>query len=79
MLNSLEQELPQTALTIGIALDNKGKATLTATESHLAPGESHVHAGAVVTLADSACGLGSRAAFTSEAGGFITIELKAIT
>jgi 1,4-dihydroxy-2-naphthoyl-CoA hydrolase len=52
------------------------ETTLTATKAHLAPGERHVHAGAVVTLADTACGFGCLAALPSEADGFITIELK---
>jgi 1,4-dihydroxy-2-naphthoyl-CoA hydrolase len=52
------------------------EATLTTGESHLVPGAGHVHAGAVVALADTACGFGCRAALPSEAEGFITIELK---
>lgn len=52
------------------------EATLTTTESHLVPGDSHVHAGVVVTLADTARGFGCRAALSKEAGGFITMELK---
>jgi 1,4-dihydroxy-2-naphthoyl-CoA hydrolase len=58
-------------------LDANGvEATLTATESHLVPDTEHLHAGVVVALADTACGVGCRAALPSEADGFITIELK---
>ena len=35
-----------------------------------------LHAGTVVTLADSCCGLGSMASLTEGAAGFTTIELK---
>jgi 1,4-dihydroxy-2-naphthoyl-CoA hydrolase len=52
------------------------EATLTTSESHLVPGASHVHGGTVVTLADTACGFGCRAALPSDANGFITLELK---
>jgi uncharacterized protein (TIGR00369 family) len=41
----------------------------------LAPNE-FLHAGAVVTLADSACGLGCRASLPDGATGFTTVELK---
>ncbi len=35
-----------------------------------------LHAGAVVTLADTACGFGCRAALPAGAEGFTTVELK---
>ena len=41
----------------------------------LAPND-FLHAGAVVTLADSACGLGCRASLPEGAAGFTTVELK---
>jgi uncharacterized protein (TIGR00369 family) len=41
----------------------------------LAPND-YLHAGAVVTLADSACGLGCRASLPDGAAGFTTVELK---
>jgi 1,4-dihydroxy-2-naphthoyl-CoA hydrolase len=41
----------------------------------LAPNE-YLHAGTVVTLADSACGLGCRASLPAGAAGFTTVELK---
>lgn len=44
-------------------------------ESHMAP-NGYLHAGAVVTLADSACGLGCTIALPEGALGFTTIELK---
>jgi uncharacterized protein (TIGR00369 family) len=52
------------------------EASLVTNDLHLVPGASHVHAGAVVALADTACGFGCRAALPSEATGFLTLELK---
>jgi 1,4-dihydroxy-2-naphthoyl-CoA hydrolase len=72
--------LPGLPGMIGIELThvdgNRVEATLTATESHLAPDEQHVHAAAVVALADTACGYGCRTALPADAQGFITLELK---
>ena len=42
---------------------------------HLAP-NGYLHAGTVVTLADTACGYGVRTAMPEGAVGFTTIELK---
>jgi uncharacterized protein (TIGR00369 family) len=42
---------------------------------HLAP-NGYLHAGSVVTLADTACGYGVRTALPDGAVGFTTIELK---
>src|SRR5436190_4454397 len=42
----------------------------------LAP-NGYLHAGTVVTLADTACGVGSRVSLPEGATGFTTIELKA--
>ncbi|MEE6176072.1 PaaI family thioesterase [Mycobacterium sp. 050134] len=52
------------------------EAALVTNELHLVPGASHVHAGAVVALADTACGVGCRAALPVDANGFLTLELK---
>jgi 1,4-dihydroxy-2-naphthoyl-CoA hydrolase len=52
------------------------EATLVTNELHLVPDADHVHAGAVVALADTACGFGCRAALPSEASGFLTLETK---
>jgi uncharacterized protein (TIGR00369 family) len=41
----------------------------------LAPND-FLHAGAVVTLADSACGMGCIASLPDDAQGFTTVELK---
>jgi 1,4-dihydroxy-2-naphthoyl-CoA hydrolase len=78
--NPVHQPLPGLPGMLGIRVTRLDpgyvEATLSATESHLVPGESHVHAGAVVTLADTACGYGCRAALPSGAEGFVTLELK---
>jgi uncharacterized protein (TIGR00369 family) len=42
---------------------------------HIAP-NGYLHAGAVVGLADTACGYGCRASLPEEASGFTTVELK---
>jgi 1,4-dihydroxy-2-naphthoyl-CoA hydrolase len=42
----------------------------------LAPND-FLHAGAIVTLADTACGIGCRASLPDDAAGFTTVELKA--
>lgn len=42
---------------------------------HLAP-NGYVHAGTVVTLADSCCGMGCMASLPEDRGGFTTVELK---
>jgi 1,4-dihydroxy-2-naphthoyl-CoA hydrolase len=76
----VDQPLPGLPGTLGIRLTQLDpsyvEATLVTTADHVVPGDSHVHAGAVVTLADTACGFCCRAALPSDAGGFITIELK---
>ena len=76
----IEQSLPGLPGLLGIRLTHldasRAEATLTATDSHLVPGESHIHAGAVVALADTACGFGCRAALPADADGFLTLELK---
>lgn len=51
------------------------EATLTVTESHLAP-NGYLHAASAVGLADTACGYGCKAALPPGAVGFTTIELK---
>lgn len=76
-----DQRLPGLPGLLGIRLTQldaaRVEATLNATDSHLVPGESHIHAGAVVTLADTACGFGCRATLPPDAAGFLTLELKA--
>jgi uncharacterized protein (TIGR00369 family) len=42
---------------------------------HLAPNE-YLHAGTIVTLADSCCGMGCLASLPEDMGGFTTVELK---
>ncbi|MDV2079909.1 PaaI family thioesterase [Marinobacter xestospongiae] len=43
---------------------------------HFRPSVDGLHAGTVVTLADTACGFGCRDALPKAANGFITLELK---
>lgn len=50
-------------------------AELTVQKSHLAP-NGYLHAGTVVTLADTACGYGCIANLPEGATSFTTIELK---
>lgn len=59
-----------------VSLDH-GKATarLAVQEHHLAP-NGYMHAGSVVTLADTACGVGCMASLPEGSASFTTIELK---
>lgn len=45
-------------------------------ETHFRPGIKGLHAGSVVSLADTACGFGCSDALPEKASGFITLELK---
>ena len=78
---SAGRPLPGLPGTLGIKLGYVGadyvEATLLVTEAHLVPDAPHMHAGTVVTLADTACGYGCRSALPTDAAGFITLELKA--
>lgn len=76
----LNQSLPGLPGLIGIRLTSlaadRVEATLTVTNSHLVPGAGHLHAAAVVALADTACGYGCRAALPAGATGFTTLALN---
>ncbi|WP_444945249.1 PaaI family thioesterase [Microbulbifer sp. VTAC004] len=50
-------------------------AEMDITASHLAP-NGYLHAGSVVSLADTACGIGCIANLPKTATGFTTLELK---
>ncbi|MFT5579471.1 MAG: 1,4-dihydroxy-2-naphthoyl-CoA hydrolase [Paraglaciecola psychrophila] len=51
------------------------RAEMKVTKSHLAP-NGYLHAGSVVSLADTSCGNGCIANLPQGASGFTTIELK---
>jgi len=51
-------------------------ARLTIEPHHMAP-NGFLHAGTVISLADTACGYGCVTSYAEEATGFTTIELKA--
>jgi 1,4-dihydroxy-2-naphthoyl-CoA hydrolase len=74
-------QLGQTFLPglLGIVVNQLGENFLTAeftiTPSHLAP-NGYLHAGSVVTLADTACGYACVAHLPEGASSFTTIELK---
>jgi uncharacterized protein (TIGR00369 family) len=51
------------------------RSELTVRQSHMAP-NGYLHAGTVVTLADTSAGYGCRANFPAGAIGFTTVELK---
>jgi 1,4-dihydroxy-2-naphthoyl-CoA hydrolase len=57
------------------ARDGAVTARLPLRPEHLAP-NGYLHAGAVVTLADTACGYGCILSLPPDAAGFTTIELK---
>jgi len=50
-------------------------ARLEIAPEHLAP-NGYLHAGTVVTLADSCCGMGCMASLPEDRDGFTTVELK---
>lgn len=64
---------------IGIAFDGFDdgvmRAHLELRKAHFAP-NGYVHAGAIVTLADTTCGYGCILSFPEGVSGFTTIELK---
>ncbi len=64
---------------LGIVINRVGEqsldAELTVRPSHLAP-NGYLHAGSVVTLADTACGYACVAHLPEGAANFTTIELK---
>jgi uncharacterized protein (TIGR00369 family) len=55
--------------------NGEAEASLVVEERHLAP-NGYLHAGVVVTLADTACGFGCMGSLPDGAHGFTTIELK---
>jgi uncharacterized protein (TIGR00369 family) len=57
------------------AEDGVVRARLALAKQHFAP-NGYVHAGAIVTLADTACGYGCLLTLPDGATGFTTIELK---
>lgn len=65
--------------TLGLVVTSVGEGTLAAelaiTKAHLAP-NGFLHAGSVVTLADTACGYACVAHLPDGAANFTTIELK---
>ena len=65
-------------LGLQVADAGEGRCTLTMPLSphHLAP-NGYLHAGSVVTLADTTCGFGCVISLPAGANGFTTMELKA--
>lgn len=65
---------------LGLELVSRGdgwsEMAMEISSDHFRPGIAGLHAGAVVTLADTACGFGCRDALPEGAKGFITLELK---
>jgi len=57
------------------ALDGLVRAHLELRDAHMAP-NGYLHAGGVITLADTACGYGCILSLPEGALGFTTIELK---
>jgi 1,4-dihydroxy-2-naphthoyl-CoA hydrolase len=65
---------------LGIVITKVAAGELQATlavQPHLMAPNGYLHAGTVVTLADTACGYGCVASLPAGATGFTTIELKA--
>jgi len=62
-------------LEIEEAGDGVARGRLAVDDRHLAP-NGYLHAGAVVSLADTVCGYGAQADLPAGARGFVTAELK---
>ena len=64
---------------MGLAVDDVAPGSMTLSLAiqpyHLAP-NGYLHAGALVTLADTACGFGCISNLPAGAGNFTTVELK---
>ena len=75
-MNRLKGYLPD-FLDIKIVSAKKGHvvASMKTKKKHLAP-NGYMHAGAVVSLADTTCGFGTFVNLPEEANNFTTIELK---
>ena len=63
-------------LQVADAEPGRCELTMPLTAHHLAP-NGYLHAGSVVTLADTTCGFGCVSSLPAGANGFTTIELKA--
>jgi len=64
-------------LDIELAAASKGAVTMQLTiEPHHMAANGFLHAGAVVTLADTACGVGCMTNLPTDAHSFTTVELK---
>lgn len=76
-LNALSEGLLPDLLGIALthAADGEVHARLAVTRSHLAP-NGYLHAGAIISLADTACGCGCLAFPPEGSSGFTTIEMK---
>ncbi|MBI2768000.1 MAG: PaaI family thioesterase [Burkholderiales bacterium] len=71
-----EGKLPgHLGMTITAMLPGNVRSELEVREIHMAP-NGYLHAGALVTLADTSCGYGCSASLPDGAMGFTTIELK---
>ena len=75
--NQLCQGFLPELLGIKITLvdDQEVRAEMEITKAHLAP-NGYLHAGSVVSLADTSCGIGCIANLPEGASGFTTVELK---
>ena len=62
-------------MTITAMSPGSVQSELEVREIHMAP-NGYLHAGALVTLADTSCGYGCSASLPDGASGFTTIELK---
>ena len=62
-------------IKITLVDDQEVRAEMEITKAHLAP-NGYLHAGSVVSLADTSCGIGCIANLPEGASGFTTVELK---
>ena len=62
-------------ITVTKVTPDKVIATMPVTKDHLAP-HQFMHAGAIITMADTCCGYGTMASLPDGATTFTTVELK---
>ena len=76
-LNAMGAECLPGYLGIEVAsIDDSGLTCRMEVNARLLAPNAYLHAGAVVTLADTACGYGTLTRLPEDARGFTTIELK---
>ena len=72
----LPEGYPSNLAPVAVELTGERVVITGAVDRRHHAGNGFLHAGALVTLADTACGYGALAGLPEEASGFTTVELK---